>query len=154
MKNIFRSTLNGQGIDNVAERFMSAAPSDKESRKNVLRSRIFMEEAMARYQREFGEETELIFSLLPVCFRTRVSPFTILRKNLPAALIGLTTASSASSIRWSLPTAAWGVWITKSFGKSPLPGRRPHFLNKQPYYSYEDHSYTNCRTGLPNGIRI
>ena len=24
MKNIFRSTLNGQGIDNVAERFMSA----------------------------------------------------------------------------------------------------------------------------------
>jgi Na+/H+-dicarboxylate symporter len=61
MKNLFRSTLNGQGIDNVAERFMSAAPSDKESRKNVLRSRIFMEEAMARYQREFGEETELIF---------------------------------------------------------------------------------------------
>ncbi len=61
MKNTLRFTLSSRGIDEAAERFMSSAPADKESRKNVLRSRIFLEEAMTRYQREFGEETELIF---------------------------------------------------------------------------------------------
>ncbi len=61
MKNTSRYTLSSRGIDEASERFMSVAPADKESRKNVLRSRIFLEEAMARYQREFGEETELVF---------------------------------------------------------------------------------------------
>ena len=61
MKSTFRLTLSSQGIDEAAERFMAAAPADKESRKNVLRSRVFLEEAMTRYQREFGEGTELVF---------------------------------------------------------------------------------------------
>ncbi len=55
MKEIVTMKLDNGGIDAVAERLVSFAPSDGATRKNVLRTRIFLEEVMARYQQEFGE---------------------------------------------------------------------------------------------------
>ncbi len=61
MRKIVTLKLDSGGIDAAAERIVSFAPSDGVTRKNVLRTRIFLEEAMARYQQEFGEDAEVLF---------------------------------------------------------------------------------------------
>ena len=61
MRTIVAMKLDNGGIDAAAERLVSFAPSDSVTRKKVLRTRIFLEELMARYQREFGAESEVLF---------------------------------------------------------------------------------------------
>ena len=61
MRKIVTMKLDNEGIDTAAERLVSFAPSDGVTRKNVLRTRIFLEEVMARYQQEFGEDAEVLF---------------------------------------------------------------------------------------------
>lgn len=61
MRKIIAMKLDNEAIDATAERLVSFAPSDNITRKNVLRTRIFLEEAMARYQQEFGDGAEVLF---------------------------------------------------------------------------------------------
>jgi Na+/H+-dicarboxylate symporter len=56
----------------------------------------------------------LAMSLLAVSIREKVSPLLILRKNLPAALIGLTTASSSAAYSQNTRTCRNELGISKS----------------------------------------
>ncbi len=56
----------------------------------------------------------LVIQLLPVCIREKVSPLLVLQKNLPAALIGLTTASSSAAYSENIRTCRRELGISET----------------------------------------